>query len=92
MDLDTGSACHPELSQCIDRLREKLASLPKDVDGDPLRPMTQYFWTKYGELHSGMYSINEAVGPPLHVQCWVPCDGAYHKSEKAAKVAAVKCR
>ncbi len=40
IDLDTGSACHPELINCIERLK---AALPKTCDGVPIVPGMDLF-------------------------------------------------
>ena len=40
IDLDTGSACHPELINCIARLK---AALPKTCDGVPIVPGMDLF-------------------------------------------------
>lgn len=50
---------------------EAIERMPKDADGDMLKPNTRYFWTKNGKSHVG-YTINRRLvrrGRDVLCQC-----------------------
>jgi hypothetical protein len=68
LDLDTGSACHPELLHCIRRLRERVEALEDlirraaYIDGGTLKRFVKFDGEHWGD--EARRALSETEGQP----------------------------